>query len=157
MSRNGSFFPKLVGVLLIIGLLVAAGVFGYQSGVSQGIAQSPAVAAAIANAQQAGQAVPAVPGYANGYYPGAWMSSHFGFFSFGSILGIMVFGLLFLMALRLIFRPRYWHPAGPMGMGAMHGFHSRHWGPPPWAKDYPQEKSQEETQGKSDLADKDSK
>ena len=86
MSQNGSFFLRLVGVVLMIGLLAAVGVVGYKSGVSQGIAQSPAVATAIASAQQAGQAVPAVPGYANGYYPGAWMSPHFGFFSFGSIL-----------------------------------------------------------------------
>ena len=46
MFRNGFIF-RLIGVLLLIGLVAAGGFMAYKAGVAQGIAQAPEVAEAI--------------------------------------------------------------------------------------------------------------
>lgn len=111
MLRRGSFFIRLVGVLLLAGLLFAGGVLIYRAGYTQGIVESPALAQAMNSALDSGQ-IPLYPGYR--YVPGLWPG--YGFSPLGFFLGLFFFGLLFLFALRLIFRPRFRGPWGRWGM-----------------------------------------
>ena len=48
MFNRGSFILRLIGVLLLVGLMIGGGVMAYRAGVAQGIAQAPAVAEARA-------------------------------------------------------------------------------------------------------------
>lgn len=127
-NNRGSFVLRLIGVLLLVGLMIGGGVMAYRAGVAQGIAQAPEVAAAISDAAESGQVAPMPYGYG---YPGYRMRPHFGFFPFGSIFGLFLFIFLFFGLMRMIFRPWGWH------YGHMHGRghwkkQGRHWGPPPW-------------------------
>jgi hypothetical protein len=135
MYFRGSFVLRLIGVLLLVGLMVGGGVIAYRAGVAQGIAQSPAVAEALSNATDNGQPLPA-PGYGYGYgYPYYGFRPHFGFFPFGGILGGILFFFLFFGLLRLIFfRPWGWHYGHMHGRGPWKGTYGP-WGPPPWARE----------------------
>ena len=113
MFNRGSSVLRLIGALLLVGLMIAGGVMAYRAGVAQGIAQAPAVAEALSNATESGQGLP-VPAYGYGY-PVYGLRPHFGFFPFGGILGFILFIFLFFGLLRLIFRPWAWH------YGSMHG------------------------------------
>ncbi|MFN2198792.1 MAG: hypothetical protein ACK2UW_21915 [Anaerolineales bacterium] len=125
MSRSGSIILRLIGVLLLIGLLFGAGFFAYRAGFSQGVVQGAAMAAAGSGAES-GQFVPMVPGY--GYYPGYFMRPYFGFFP--ALLGFVFISFMFFFALRLVFRPRF-------GWGrhwyGKHAYAGHPWGGPPWA------------------------
>lgn len=135
MFNRGSFVLRLIGVLLLIGLMIGGGVMVYRAGMAQGIAQAPAVAEALSNAAESGQGL-SLPAYGYGYgYPGYRARPHFGFFPFGGILGFILFIFLFIGLLRLIFfRPWAWH-YGPMhGRGAWKG-HTYPWGIPPWERE----------------------
>jgi hypothetical protein len=136
MFRN-SFVFRLIGVVLLLGLLVAGGAIAYKAGVSQGIVQAPAVATAISKAAESGQAAPVPPmmygqpygyGYGPGYYP---MAGHhfFGFFPFG-ICGSIFFLFLFFGLIKMIFFRRMMWARGSHGH---HGPWGRHWedGVPP--------------------------
>jgi hypothetical protein len=71
MSNNrGSFVIRLIGALLLVGLMIGGGALAYRAGVAQGVAQAPAVAEALSNAAESGQVAP-MPAYGYGYrYPG---------------------------------------------------------------------------------------
>lgn len=135
MFNRGSFVLRLIGILLLVGLMIGGGIMAYRAGVAQGIAQAPAVVEALSNANESGQGIPA-PGYGYGYcYPFHGLRPHFGFFPFGGILGFILALLLFFGLLRLVFfRPWAWH-YGPMhGRGPWKGY-GHPWGPPPWARE----------------------
>ena len=146
MFNRGSFVLRLIGILLLVGLMIGGGVMAYRAGVAQGIAQAPAVAKALSNANESGQGIPA-PGYGYGYgYPFHGLRPHFGFFPFGGIFGFILFLFLFFGLLRLIFRPWGWH-YGPMhGHGPWKGY-GHPWGTPPWAR--------EEKEGEADAEKED--
>ena len=57
-NNRGSFVIRLIGVLLLIGLMIGGGVMAYRAGVAQGIAQAPEVAEALSSAAESGQAYP---------------------------------------------------------------------------------------------------
>lgn len=120
MFGRGSFFVRLLGLLILAGLLFAGGTLIYRAGYSQGLVESPAVAQAMSSALESGQ-LPLYPGYRYAPLPGLWPG--YGFSPFGLLLGLFFFGLLALFALRLVFRPRFrgpwgrrgWHPAYAYG------------------------------------------
>jgi hypothetical protein len=132
MFNKGLVF-RIIGVILLMGLIAAGGFMTYQAGVAQGTAQAPEVAAAIEKAAESGQAVNVPPMmYGDGFYPHGYGYSygmhgfghHFMLFPFG-ICGSILFVLFFFGLLRMIFRPwRHGHMHGPWG---------RHWedGVPP--------------------------
>ena len=133
MSNNrGSFVIRLIGALLLIGLMIGGGALAYRAGVAQGVARAPAVAEALSNAAENGQGLP-YPAYGYGY-PGYRMHPHFGFFPFGGIFGLIFFMFLFFGLMRMIFFRRW-----AWGYGHMHG--RSHWkgygpwGSPPWARE----------------------
>lgn len=133
MFDRGSFVLRVVGALLLVGLMIGGGAIAYRAGVAQGIAQAPAVADALSNAAEAGQPLP-VPGYGYGY-PYYGFRPHFGFFPFGGILGFILFFFLFFGLLRLIFfRPWVWHYGSMHGRGPWKGYGGP-WGPPPWVRE----------------------
>jgi hypothetical protein len=149
MFRNGFVF-RLIGVLLLVGLVAAGGFMAYKAGVAQGVMQAPEVATAISEAAKNGQAAPPMmyPGYNYGYRPyGFGPGHHFGFFPLGGICFSIFFLFLFFGFLKMVFfRPwRYGHMHGPWG---------RHWedGFPPmfneWHKrahgEQPEEKKKED-------------
>lgn len=125
MSRNGFIF-RLIGVLLLLGLVAAGGFMAYKAGVAQGIAQAPEVAAAIEKSAENGQVVPVPPmmygpGYGYGY-PYGFGYHHFN--PFGAICFSFLFLFLFFGAMRLIFF-----------RGMRHGWgHHGHHGP--WGKSW---------------------
>jgi hypothetical protein len=137
MSNRGSFVLRLIGALLLVGLMIGGGVIAYRAGVAQGIAQSPEVATAISKAAENGQ-VPPVPAYGYGYgygYPFYGFGPHFGFFPFGGIFGIILFFFLVFGLMRLLFFRRW-----AWGYGHMHGHgpwkgYGGPWGTPPWARE----------------------
>ena len=132
MFNRGSFILRLIGVLLLVGLMAGGVAIAYRAGVAQGIAQAPTVAEALSRAAENGQTLP-VPGYGYGYgYPYYGFRPHFGFFPFGGIFGFILFAFLFFGLLRLIFfRPWGWHM---YGRGPWKGY-GHPWGPPPWARE----------------------
>ena len=134
MFNRGSFVLRLIGALLLVGLMIGGGVMAYRAGVAQGIAQAPQVAAAISNAAESGQGLP-VPAYGYGYgYPAYGFRPHFGFFPFGGILGAILFMFLFFGLMRMIFfRPWAWHYGRMHRRGPWKGYGP--WGPPPWARE----------------------
>ena len=131
MFKNGSFVWRLIGVLLMIGLIIGGGVMAYRAGVAQGIARAPEVAEAISGASENGEGLP-LPAYGYGY-PMHRMRPHFGFFPFGGIFGFILFLFLFFGLMRLIFRPWGWHYAHMQGRGPWKGYSP--WGTPPWARE----------------------
>ena len=152
MFNRGSFILRLIGALLLVGLMIGGGVMAYRAGVAQGIAQAPAVAEALSSAAESGQVAP-MPGYGYGYsYPAYRMRPHIGFFPFGGIFGSILFIFLFLGVMRMIFRPWGWHYAHMHGHGPWKG-RGRHWGGPPWAYD---DKEGEE-EAKADVEKKEDK
>lgn len=123
MFRNGFIF-RLIGVLLLTGLVAAGGFMAFKAGEAQGIAQAPQVAEAIQQAAEDGGAAPIPPMYAPGYgYPygyGFGYRHHFN--PFGAICFSILFLFFFFGFLRMIFFRR-WH----RGWGH-HGHHG------PWGK-----------------------
>ena len=127
MSRKGPFIIfRLIGLLLVIGLIVGGGAMAYKAGMAQGISQAPAVATAISKAAESGQAAPVPPmmyGHDYGYGPGYQMYSrhHFGFFPFGAICGSIFFLFFFFGFMKMIFFRRMLHGGhhmhGPWGKG----------------------------------------
>jgi len=151
MFRKGPFiFFRLIGLLLLIGLIVGGGAMAYRAGIAQGISQSPAVATAISKAAENGQVAPALPpmlvgrGYGPGFYP--MMGVHPFFFPFGGICLGLFFLFLFFGFVKMMFFRRMWHG----GHNGHHGPWGRDWegGVPPmfneWHKRAHGEKSGEE-------------
>lgn len=121
--KKGSFIIfRVFAALLLLGLIVGAGAFGYQVGVMRGIEQAPVVAAAIENATENGQVAPIPPMmYGNGYgYPhGFGYGRHFN--PFGAICFSFLFLFLFFGAMRMLFFRRMRHGWGH------HGHWSKGW------------------------------
>lgn len=117
MFRNGFIF-RLIGVLLLIGLVAAGGFMAYKAGMAQGTLQAPEVAAAIENAAEEGQSVPPMAGYGYGYPHGYGFGyhHHFGFFPGGFCFSIL-FIFLFFGFLRMIFFRGWRHGWGHHGHG----------------------------------------
>ncbi len=124
MFRTSSIFVRFLAAVLLIGVLVAAGVWIYRAGFDQGMIQ-----AALLSRENAPQAVPSLP-----YYPWGYGGPYFGFFPGFRLFGIILFGLFFLFIFRWLFRPWAWG-----SHGHWHG-HPHPWGEPP-AKDRPAEKA----------------
>ena len=138
MSNRGSFFLRGLGVLILIGALLAGGLLLFRAGQAQGYQMGAAAASAVASGETPAPApvTPYGPGYwpaYRPYYPGL----HFGFFPFfplGGLCGSILLVFLVLFALRLIFRPRNWfHYSKCPGDWGEHPC-----GPPPWVRDQPQ-------------------
>ncbi len=112
MSHKGPFiFFRILGALLVLGLIFGAGAFGYKAGMAQGIAQAPAVAKAIEKAAESGQAAPVPPmygGYGYGYYPRMYGHPH-GFSPFGAICGSIFFLFFFMGLMKMMFFRRMRH------------------------------------------------
>jgi hypothetical protein len=140
MFRTGSFFLRLLGFLVLVGLLIAGGALIYQAGQNQGYLLGQAAAGAEAPAGV--QPAPLAPGYLPYYY----YRPHFGFFPFGGFFGLFLGALLIFFLLRLVFWPRHW---GYHGWGHRYGGwhdHPHEWGGPPW--------SERERRGESGEAEK---
>lgn len=149
MFKNGSFTLRLIGALLLVGLMIGGGVLAYQAGVAHGVAQAPEVAQALSEAVEEGGALP-LPAYGIGRgYPAYAMRPHGGFFPFAGVIGFVLFILLFFGLLRLVFfRHWVWH-SGPMhGRGPWRG-RSGYWCPP-W--EYEGEEDQAESNTSKDKA-----
>ncbi len=133
MFRNGFVF-RLIGVLLLLGLIAAGGFMVFRAGEAQGIAQAPAVATAISQAAENGQVAPIPPmmyGYGSPYGYGYGMHGyghHFGFFPFGAICGSIFFLFFFFGFMKMIFFRGMHH-----GSHHMRGPWGKHWegGVPP--------------------------
>jgi len=135
MSRNVVF--RVIGIVLLLGLIAAGGFMAYQAGVAHGVAQSPEVVAAIEKAAENGQG-PIVPPMMYGYdrpgfgfggfgHHGFGYRHHFGFFPIGGFCFALLFFFFLIGALRMVFfRP--WHHHGPW-----RGPWGKHWedGAPP--------------------------
>ena len=140
-NNRGSFVLRLIGALLLVGLMIGGGAMAYRAGVAQGIAQAPAVAEALSNAAESGQSLP-VPAYGYGY-PYYGFRPHFGFFPFGGIFGFILFIFLFFGLMRMIFfRRRAWHYGPVHGHGPWKGYGP--WGPPPWVREDEEEEAEAE-------------
>jgi hypothetical protein len=149
MFRNGLIF-RIIGVVVLIGL-IAGGIFmAFRAGEAQGISQSPAVATAIVQSAESGQPVPVPPMmYGRPYGYGYPMYGHHDlFFPFGAICGSVFFLFLIFGLMKLVFfggmRHRGWE-------GHKHGTWGRHWenGIPPmfeeWHKRAHGEKPEDES------------
>jgi hypothetical protein len=129
MSRKGPFIVfRVIGFLLLVALIVGGGAMAYKAGVTQGISQAPAVATAISQAAENGQAVsPMMYGYGHPYGYGYGMGGyghHFGFFPFGAICGSIIFLFFFFGFTKMIFFRGMWH----RGWGDhKHGPRGIHW------------------------------
>lgn len=142
MFTRGSFVIRLIGIVLLVGLLIGGGAMVYRAGIAQGIAQAPEVAEALSSAAESGSGLP-VPVYPYGY-PAYRFHPHFGFFPFGGIFGFILFFFIFFGLMRMIFFRRWaWHHYGHHGRGPWKKG-GRHWGGPPWAYD------DEEGEGETD-------
>lgn len=99
MFRNGFIF-RLIGVLLLTGLVAAGGFMAYRAGVAQGISQSPEVAEAIQRTAESGQPILPMVGYGYGFGYRHHFSP-FGALCFSILSLFLFFGLLKF----LFFRP----------------------------------------------------
>ena len=131
MSRTGPFIVlRVIGFLLLAALIVGGGTMAYKAGEAQGISQAPAVATAISQAAENGQAAPIPPmmyGYGLPYGYGYGMHGyghHFGFFPFGAICGSIFYLFLILGLMKMIFFRGMWHSGWE---GHKHGPWGEHW------------------------------
>jgi hypothetical protein len=125
MFRNGFIF-RLIGALLLLGLIAGGAFMAYNAGVAQGIAQAPEVAVAIEKAAENGQVAPISPMRGYGYdYPHPYGFRHPHFFNpFGAICFSIFFLFLFFGFMKMIFFRRMGHRWGH------HGYHG------PWGKNW---------------------
>jgi hypothetical protein len=133
MSSRGSFFIRLLGALLMLGVLFAVGMLAFRAGQAQGYALGSTVSGGETS-------IPPimVPGLtpAGGPIYSIWGWPHLGLFPapFLSLFCLIGLGFMFLFALGAIFRPRHWYRhCGDPQSNDWHG----HWhaGPPPWVKE----------------------
>mgnify|MGYP001573805034 CR=1 FL=1 len=147
MSRKGPFIVfRVIGFLLLVALIVGGGGIVYKAGVTQGISQAPAVATAISQAAENGQAIPPMAYGPYGYgHPYSFGYLHFGFFPFSVVCGSIIFLFVFFGVLRMVFFCTWRNVSGH------HGPWGRHWegGIPPmfneWHKQAHEEKPAPDT------------
>ena len=126
MKKGPFILFRVLGLLLVLGLIAGAAAFSFKAGEARGVMQAPAVATAIEKAAEDGQAVPPMM-YGHGYAPygyGMRGHGHFGFFPFGAICGSIFFLFFFFGFMKMIFFRRMHHGWGH------HGHHG------PWGKDW---------------------
>ena len=126
MFRNGFVF-RLIGFVLLLGLIAGGGAMAYKAGMAQGISQAPAVATAISKAAESGQFAPVPPmmyGYGQPYGYGYGFGYRHHFNPFGTICGSLIFLFFFFGFMKMIFFRKMRHGWGH------HGHHGR------WAKDW---------------------
>lgn len=143
--KNGSYIMfRVLGVLFVIALIAGAGAIGYRAGMTQGIMQSPAVAKAIENSAEDGQAIPQMmyqrsfgygyspmPVYGGyGYSPMMRGGFSHGFNPIGGILFLLFIVFVVGGFMRMIFFRGMMWGRGPWAYGP----HGQPWGTPPWAK-----------------------
>lgn len=107
---------RVIGILLIIGLLAGGGFAAYRYGYSQGVAQSPAVVEALKQYQQADSAAPFFHhGFDGRFMPdaGRFAMRGGGHFEFGGLLGLLFAALLIVGLVRLLFGPTWAWRHGP--------------------------------------------
>ena len=126
MNKGPFIVLRVLGILLILGLIAGAGAFGYKAGLAQGIQQAPEVAAAFEKAAENGQvAMPGAPMMYGYGYPHMYGFGHPHFFNpFGAICFSFLFLFLFFGAMKMLFFRRMRHSWGH------HGHHG------PWRKDW---------------------
>jgi hypothetical protein len=105
---NGRIVFRIFAVLVLAALLVGAGTFIYQMGVTQGLAANTTPAVQGSN--------PAAPYL---YYPPFYRPWGFGFFPFGFIFPLFFGILIFSLVARALFGG--WRRNGPGYWGGMHG------------------------------------
>jgi hypothetical protein len=150
MKKGPFILFRVLGALLVLGLIVGAGAFGYKAGVARGIMQAPAIAKAIEKAAEDGQSAPMPQMYGRefgyGYYPMPF--HHPGFNPIGAICGSIFFLFLFLGFMKMIFFRGMMHRGWE---GHKHGHWGKHWenGTPPmfeeWHKRAHEEKKEDES------------
>ena len=128
MKKGPFILFRVIGFLLVLGLIAGAGAFAYKAGMAQGISQAPAVATAIAQAAEDGQAVPPMV-YGHGFAPygygyGMHGHGHFGFFPLGGICFGIFLLFFFFGFIKMMFFRRMRHGWGH------HGGHG------PWGKNW---------------------
>ena len=150
-SKSPFIILRVIALVLLVGL-VAGGIFmAFRAGEAQGISQSPAVATAIAQSAESGQAAPVPPmmyGHDYGYgYP--MYGHHAMFFPFGAICGSIFFVFLIIGWMKMVFfggiRHRGWE-------GRHHGPWGRHWenGVPPMFEEWHKRAHGETTEDKKE-------
>ncbi len=113
----------LIGLALVIGA-AGLGVFAFRAGAAYGLAQSEAVATALAENKPAVVGAPFVSGlrvHHLGFHPGGWGRRGWGWSGGFGFLGCLIplfFLLLFFGLFRFVFRPWGW---GWHGHGKWHG------------------------------------
>jgi len=159
MKKGPFILFRVLGALLVLGLILGAGAFSYKAGMMRGIAQAPAVATAIEKAAESGQAAPIPPmmyghsyGYGTGYGYNPMYSPHH-FNPIGAICGSIFLLFLFLGFMKMIFFRGMMH-RGWEGHHK-HGHWGKHWegGVPPmfeeWHKRAHGEKPEDESKDES--------
>lgn len=125
MFRNGFVF-RLIGVVLLLGLIAAGSFMAFKAGEARGITQAPAVATAISKAAESGQVAPIPPmmygyGHPNSYGYGYGMGYRHHFNPFGTICFSLIFLFFFFGFIKMIFFRRMRHGGhhkhGPWGKG----------------------------------------
>ena len=125
MFRNGFVF-RLIGVVLLLGLIAAGSFMAFKAGEARGITQAPAVATAISKAAESGQVAPVPPmmygyGHPNPYGYGYSFGYRHHFNPFGAICFSLIFLFFFFGFMKMIFFRRMRHGGhhkhGPWGKG----------------------------------------
>ena len=125
MKKGPFILFRVIGFLLVLGLIAGAGAFAYKAGMAQGISQAPAVATAISQAAENGQAAPVMPGYGHNFAYQRSFGYGYGHPHGFSPIGGICFGIFFLFLLfgfmkMMFFRRMMW---------GRHGGHHGHHGP----------------------------
>ena len=100
----GWTIARLIGILILLGLIAAGAYMAYNAGVANGISQAPEVVEAIQQTAENGSPVPPMfdYGYAYPYHHGIGFGHGFGFGIF-HFFGFFIFLFFFFGLLRLIF------------------------------------------------------
>lgn len=118
MFRNGFIF-RLIGVLLLVGLVAAGGFMAYKAGVAQGINQAPEIADAIQQSAEDGQpaASPMYGPYGYGHPYGYSFGYRHHFNPFAGVCFSIFFLFFFFGFLKMIFFRGMRHGWGHHGHG----------------------------------------
>ena len=126
MFRTGWIVFRIIGTLILIGILIGGGVMIYNAGQAQGYAMGLAAANQDGAAPAPNGGIAPYYGYAP-FYGLGWGRAFF--FPFGPLFGFMAIGALFFLffgVIGAIFRRRTWgHGAWASGQRPGHP-----WGPP---------------------------